>query len=171
VLRPFAESDFDAAWASREHPATSDWVNTLPQTDGPSLVRFVEGRRRAGKLLHLVIAEPASGAFLGEVLLFLRTEEAGERATGEIAYVVAPPARGRGIASEAVALLSGWAFEHLGLRRLQLSIRPDNTASRRVAEKAGYTYEGILRSKKLIRGKRVDAATYSALPGEVPSLP
>jgi RimJ/RimL family protein N-acetyltransferase len=99
-------------------------------------------------------------------LLFLRTPEAGEVGIGEIAYVVAPAARGRGIASAAVQALSGWAFARLRLARLQLSIRPDNLASRRVAEKAGYMYEGLLRSSKLIRGERVDAALYSLLPHE-----
>jgi RimJ/RimL family protein N-acetyltransferase len=59
----------------------------------------------------------------------------------------------------------------LKLDRLQLSIRPDNLASRRVAEKAGYEYEGTIRSSKLIRGKRVDAALYSLLPHEPVSRP
>jgi len=68
--------------------------------------------------------------------------------------------------SRTVRVLSEWAFARLRLERLQLSIRPDNLASRRVAEKAGYQYEGMLRSSKLIRGKRVDAALYSLLPHE-----
>jgi RimJ/RimL family protein N-acetyltransferase len=84
--------------------------------------------------------------------------------------VVAPAARGRGVASAAVRVLSAWAFSELKLERLQLSIRPDNVVSRRVAEKVGYAYEGTLRSAKLIRGKRVDVAVYSLLPNE-PSSP
>jgi RimJ/RimL family protein N-acetyltransferase len=59
----------------------------------------------------------------------------------------------------------------LKLDRLQLSIRPDNLASRRVAEKAGYEYEGAIRSSRLIRGKRVDAALYSLLAHEPVSRP
>jgi RimJ/RimL family protein N-acetyltransferase len=166
VLRPLAVSDFEAAQASREHRETAEWVNALPQPDGERMVRFVEGRRRAGRLLHLAIADDEDGHYLGEILLFLRTPEAGEVGIGEIAYVVAPAARGDGIATAAVSVLSEWAFARLRLERLQLSIRPDNLASRRVAEKAGYTYEGMLRSSKLIRGKRVDAALYSLLPRE-----
>jgi RimJ/RimL family protein N-acetyltransferase len=96
----------------------------------------------------------------------VRTPEAAEVGTGELAYVVAPAARGRGIATAALRLFSEWAFARLELTRLQLSIRPDNAASRRVAEKAGYTYEGTLRSAKVIRGKRVDAAFYSLLPSD-----
>jgi RimJ/RimL family protein N-acetyltransferase len=166
VLRPLAVSDFEAAQASREHRETADWVNALPEPDGERMVRFVESRRRAGRLLHLAIADDEDDHYLGEILLFLRTPEAGEVGIGEIAYVVAPAARGSGIATVAVSALSEWAFARLRLERLQLSIRPDNLASRRVAEKAGYTYEGMLRSSKLIRGKRVDAAVYSLLPRE-----
>jgi RimJ/RimL family protein N-acetyltransferase len=170
VLRLLSESDYEAARASREHPETVEWVNALPEADGERMIRLVESRRRAGRLLHLAIADDETGSYLGEILLFLRTPEAGEVGIGEIAYVVAPAARGRGIASAAVRALSAWAFSELRLERLQLSIRPDNLASRRVAEKVGYAYEGTLRSSKLIRGMRIDAAVYSLLPHE-PSSP
>jgi RimJ/RimL family protein N-acetyltransferase len=171
VLRPLGESDYEAAWASREHPETVEWVNALPEADGERMIRLVESSRHAGRLLHFAIADDEHGGYLGEILLFLRTPEAGEVGIGEIAYVVAPAARGRGFASAAVRALSVWAFHELRLERLQLSIRPDNVASRRVADKAGYAYEGTLRSSKLIRGRRVDAALYSLLPNETSSPP
>jgi ribosomal-protein-alanine N-acetyltransferase len=82
---------------------------------------------------------------------------------GEIAHVIVPEARGRGIAPDSVRLLSAWAFAELPFERLQLSVHPDNAASRRVAEKAGYVFEGTLRSMKLIRGSRVDGCLYSLL--------
>jgi RimJ/RimL family protein N-acetyltransferase len=170
VLRPLTENDYEPARASREHPETVEWVNALPEADGERLIHLVESARHAGRLLHLAIADDKNDSYLGEILLFLRTPEAGEVGIGEIAYVVAPAARGRGFASAAVSFLSAWAFSELGLERLQLSIRPDNVASRRVAEKAGYAYEGTLRSIKLIRGRRVDAGLYSLLRDE-PSSP
>ncbi len=150
----------------REHAETAEWVNALPAPDGESLVRLLESRRRAGRLLLLSIVGN-DGAFLGEILLFVRTPEAAEIGTGEIAYIVAPAARGRGIATEAVRLLSLWALAGLGLQRLQLTIRPGNVSSIRVAEKAGYRLEGTLRSVKVIRGKRVDGTLYSLLPEDV----
>jgi RimJ/RimL family protein N-acetyltransferase len=166
LLRPLRESDYDSLLAGRDSPGTAEWVNTMRQPDGPAMVRFAERMRRAGRFLHLAIADEQTEAFLGEVVLFVRTPEAAESDTGEIAYVVAPQARGRGLAPAAVRLLSDWAFDGLGLARLQLSIHPDNVASRRVAEKTGYRYEGTLRSAKLIRGRRVDSALFSLLPGD-----
>jgi hypothetical protein len=69
VLRPLSESDYEAAWASREHPETAEWVNALPDADGERLIRLVESRRRAGRLLHLAIADDDNGSYLGEILL------------------------------------------------------------------------------------------------------
>jgi len=163
---PLRVDDYPMAREIREHAETAEWVNALPAPDGESLVRLLESRRRAGRLLLLSIVGN-DGAFLGEILLFVRTPEAAETDTGEIAYIVAPAARGRGIATEAVRLLSLWALAGLGLQRLQLTIRPGNVSSIRVAEKAGYRLEGTLRSVKVIRGKRVDGSLYSLLPEDV----
>lgn len=167
VLRPFVGADFTWARSAREHPDTAQWVNALPATTADDMAALTEDLRRSGRLLHLAMIGSEDNSYYGEILLFIRTPEAGETAIGEIAYVVSPAVRARGIASRAVRLLSVWAFRELGLKRLQLSIRPDNAASRRVAEKAGYTFEGVLRSTKLIRGTRVDAALYSLLPTDL----
>ncbi|MGH3475983.1 MAG: hypothetical protein ACRDQD_04005, partial [Nocardioidaceae bacterium] len=64
----------------REHAETAEWVNALPAPDGESLVRLLESRRRAGRLLLLSIVGN-DGAFLGEILLFVRTPEAAETDT------------------------------------------------------------------------------------------
>jgi RimJ/RimL family protein N-acetyltransferase len=61
-------------------------------------------------------------------------------ASAEVAYWVRPGERGRGLATRALRLLTGWAH-HSGLARLWLEIDPDNAASLRVAERAGYRFE------------------------------
>lgn len=162
MLRPVRPDDFEAVEAAREHPETREWVNGLPEADGEAFVRFLEDGRRAGQLVYHVIVG-SDDDYLGEIILFVRAEQAAELGIGEIAYVIAPAARGRGIAGKAVRLLSEWAFEQLGLERLQLSIHPENIASRRVAEKSGYLYEGTLRGIKVIRGRRIDGCSYSLL--------
>jgi RimJ/RimL family protein N-acetyltransferase len=82
---------------------------------------------------------------------------------GELGYVVAPAARGRGVASRAVSLLTRWGLEKLGLHRIELRIDPANAASTRVAERAGYHQEGILRSVAFKEGRRSDVAVWSRL--------
>jgi [ribosomal protein S5]-alanine N-acetyltransferase len=66
-----------------------------------------------------------------------------------------------------VRLICAWAFEELPLARLQLHTLPGNAASERVAERAGFTREGLLRSFAEMKGERVDITMFSLLPGEV----
>jgi RimJ/RimL family protein N-acetyltransferase len=68
------------------------------------------------------------------------------RGYGEIGYWVAPGARGRGVATRAVGLLHEWAVRELGLRRIEILPHAGNAASRRVAERCGYTDTGELRA-------------------------
>ena len=60
---------------------------------------------------------------------------------GEIGYWMAREARGRGLRTRALRLLSRWALEVLGLERLELMANPANEASQRLAESAGFTRE------------------------------
>jgi RimJ/RimL family protein N-acetyltransferase len=68
---------------------------------------------------------------------------------GDVGYWVLPAARGSGIAVRAVREASRWALAELGLHRLDLGHSVANTASCRVAEKAGFRLEGTLRSALL----------------------
>ena len=99
-------------------------------------------------------------AFASLVHLDLSAREA------EIGYLVSRRARGRGVATRAVGLLTRWSFDQLGLERLELLINPGNTGSERVAERAGYVLEGVLRSKHVREGQRADFDVWSRLAAE-----
>lgn len=81
----------------------------------------------------------------------------------ELGYAVSPWARGRGVATAALGLLTDWALGE-DMLRLVLLISADNPASQRVAAKAGYVYEGTLRSVANRPGERVDLQSWSLLP-------
>jgi RimJ/RimL family protein N-acetyltransferase len=106
------------------------------------------------------IAGAGDGAFLGFAAIVHLDLDARE---GEIGYMVAPAARGRGASGRAVELLTGWAFDELGLQRLELRIDVTNRASERVAERAGYRREGVLRSVHFKEGLRTDTGIWSRL--------
>lgn len=161
MLRPFDLRDVAADRAATEHPSSARWLNDHSQGDPESNVRAVEAEREAGRMLVLTITDAGDDRYLGTVVLLLK-----EAQTGELAYVVAPESRGRGLARAAVQLLGDWAFAELRLQRLQLRIDPENEASHRVAERAGYTREGVLRSSHVVRGRRTDVVMYSRLPGD-----
>lgn len=74
---------------------------------------------------------------------------------------------GKGYATEAVRLLSEYLFARGRINRLQLNIHPDNEPSRRVAEKAGYTYEGLMRGCWFHSGQYHDLEIWSLLRDEL----
>ena len=85
----------------------------------------------------------------------------------EVGYWMAPWARGRGIMTQAVRLVCRWGFDELDLGRIEWWANVGNHASRRVAEKAGFTMEGTVRARLLHRGVRVDGWGAGLLPGEL----
>jgi RimJ/RimL family protein N-acetyltransferase len=90
-----------------------------------------------------------------------------DRRSGEIGYWVATDARGRGVATAATRMLSDFGFETLGLRRIELNAAVANTASRRVAEKAGFELEGVRRAWRAVAGVPTDHCLYSRVAGGV----
>lgn len=80
---------------------------------------------------------------------------------GNIGYWVRKKALNKGVATEAVSLVSGFGFKHLHFNRLEIVMVPNNEASKRVAEKAGAKYEGIMQSRLLVHGEALDACMYS----------
>lgn len=87
-----------------------------------------------------------------------------EPEVAEVAYWLKRGARGRGVASRVLRRLAAWAFQELGIARLWLEADPGNTASQRVAEKAGFVREGLLRSHCVRDGARHDCVLFSLLP-------
>ena len=103
------------------------------------------------------------GRFLG---LALAPEIDREAAEIELGYILAPRARGRGYATEMLRILTKWAFDEAGAKRIVLVINVENAPSERVAERCGYTREGVARSVHLKQDIRTDAAIWSRLPSD-----
>jgi len=76
--------------------------------------------------------------------------------------------RKKGIMSEALPLFAAYLFATKPIHRLRLEIVADNVGSRRLAEKCGFTQEGILRQAYFYRGRFVDFVIYGLLRAECP---
>ena len=111
-----------------------------------------------GRAIPFAIVDSASGDLLGSV--DLRVPD-WEHMVGELGYLVAAPARGRGVAPAAVRLLSDWGLGEVGLGRIEIYVEPGNDASARVAEKAGFEREGLLRAKRIAKGGRADMYVFA----------
>lgn len=103
----------------------------------------------------LMIADGETDEMIG--LVFLRERE---HCSIELSYGVAADHRNRGVATAAVVLVSRWCLDELAATRVELRIGQDNLASQRVAVKAGFTYQGIVRSHVASTGKDYDDLLY-----------
>ena len=140
------------------------WVRA-PLTDESALAwidRYVAGWRD-GTVAGFAVERRHDAVFLGFAALVRLDPDARE---AELGYIVAPAARGRGVAVRAVGLLTAWCLADLGLERVELRIDVVNGPSTRVAEKLGFVREGVLRSMHFKDGRRADLAVYSRLPGD-----
>jgi RimJ/RimL family protein N-acetyltransferase len=120
--------------------------------------RYEEGWREGSRAGFAI--ETHEGEFLG-LGMYVRLESEGRQ--GEIGYVTSAAARGKGVATRTLRLLTEWGFSELGLERIELWIDVTNAASERVAERAGYVREGVLRSYWFKEDIRLDLGIWSRL--------
>jgi RimJ/RimL family protein N-acetyltransferase len=169
ALRAWSERDIPFIVAACQDPLIERFTAAIPSPYGESDARAwlagQEPARRAERSLELAILDPSTAEPLGAVAL--SNVDLRHRRSG-MGYWLAEGARGRGIATEAVRLLAGWALGALRLDRLELMIHPENIGSQRVAERCGFKREGLLRSYMLKQnsGERRDALVYGLLPHE-----
>lgn len=126
--------------------------------------RIANLARTSGDGLNWAAADGETGRLVGS--FGLKHTDWQARVT-EVGYLVAPFARGRGVASEALAAISRWVLVEQGFHRLQLTAAVGNLASRRVADKCGFVEEGVLRQAGYTSGGQVDLVMYGLLPGDL----
>ena len=134
----------------------------VPNDFAASWIERYEQGRLDGTRRGFAIVD-GDGEFLG-VALAVRIES--EARSVELGYIVAPDARGRGVATEALQQLTGWALSELGVLRIELWISVANEGSKRVAERCGYVREGVLRSVWFKDDLRDDFEIWSRLPSD-----
>lgn len=117
-----------------------------------------------GSSAGFAIADATDDSLLGAIGL-MRLDET--LTVGELGYWVACNARRRGIATRAVRLVARWAVLDLGLDRVELMTRVENVPSQRVADAAGFTREGTLRSYVTLGGGLSDVVMFSLVPADL----
>ena len=164
------EGDVEAIVAACNDRAIAEFLDMIPSpyTDGDAR-DYIERTRQGwaeGKTSNFAVL--VDGAAMGSIGVHWLEPDQG---LAEVGYWVAPEARGQGICTRAVRLVSGWVFERPGMERLQLRADEQNAASCKVAEKAGFTREGILRSSRYNPrlARRINFVMYSLLRRELGS--
>jgi RimJ/RimL family protein N-acetyltransferase len=164
-LEPLAPRHLDDLDALAHDPEVLRFTR-VPEPPPPGFARDwlarYEAGRRAGTAEGFA-AVGGDGAFLG---LALAPEIDVEGRALELGYIVAPAARGGGVATAILRRLTRWAFDEAGALRAYLLIETGNAASLRVAERCGYMREGVMRSVHLKQDRRADLVLWSRLPSD-----
>lgn len=171
TLRPWGErGDVEAITAACNDRAIAEFLDLIPSPYTANDARFYIDQCRQGwaegTTTNFAITEARTGEAIGSIGVRWAEPEQG---VAEVGYWVAPQARGRGVCTTALRLVSRWLIADHGMERVQLRADEQNAASRKVAEKAGFTQEGVLRSSRYNPRlkRRVDFVMYSLLPGEL----
>jgi ribosomal-protein-alanine N-acetyltransferase len=161
ILRPPRASDHEAWAALRQesHAWLQPWEPLWPEDD---LTRAAFRRRlniygremEAGNAWPFFVFADSDQALIGAITL--SNVRRGVAETGTLGYWIGRPFAGRGHGTEAVRAMVGHAFDDLNLHRVEAACVPDNLASRRVLEKAGFALEGQARAYLKINGAWAD---------------
>ena len=166
TLRPWRESDADAVHTACQDPAIVRWT-TLPFPYERQHASDFVGPLSANAWAHKTAANfavvEADGTLVGSFGLVRMNPP---QSVAEVGYWVAPAARRRGVARRAATAVTQWALHDVGFARVELLASAENAGSRRVAERIGFTQEGVLRSAAAGRGTREDLVLYSRIAGD-----
>lgn len=161
VLREVTDGDVDMVRELATDPYIAQ-TGTLPadatEQHARAWIAQQRGRHSEGAGFSFTMADAATGEAVGHCGLWTGELCAGRSTAG---YVVAPSARGRGLAADALRALTAFGATIPGLFRVGLYIEPWNAPSIRTAERAGYEREGLLRSYHRIGDRRRDMLLYA----------
>ena len=132
--------------------------------DAKAWYERMRGIEAAGTALQFVIVSKSANVAIGTCLLF-RLEEASARA--ELGYALGRAHWGQGLMREALGELLSAAFDSMGLRRIEAEVNTRNTASAKLLVRLGFTKEGLLRKRWVVKGHAEDFEVFGLLRGEL----
>jgi RimJ/RimL family protein N-acetyltransferase len=162
VLRPFRREDAPSIVTACTDPAIPRFTFMKDGLNLPEAEQWIERGNEgwATGLARFAIVD-ATDRLLGQIGIAVNDHYR----SAEAFYWLSADARGRGVATRALTLVAGWAFA-LGIERLFLLVHPENEASHRVAQRCGFSREGVLRAFEVFKGHRPDLVSWSLLPGD-----
>jgi RimJ/RimL family protein N-acetyltransferase len=162
LLRTWEQRDLPAVAAACQDPEIPRWTvvpHNYTERHARDFISSTAGDIAAGRELAMAIVDTGDRV-LGALGM---SNFDWSDMKSEIGYWMAPEARRRGVGARATRMLAEWALTTLGLERLELLAHPGNEASQRLAERAGFTREGVMRKYRRRHGVREDLVMYSLL--------
>lgn len=163
TLRAPVLQDADDVFRILGDPQVTRYFGTLPMKTREEAVRRIASQQRAfdeGTGIRWAIVDRRTGRYLGSCGFWRLVPE---HSRAELGYELAPEAWGQGVMTEALAAVLEFGFGGMGLHSVEAHIHPENTGSRRVLEKLGFTREGYFRENYWDVGEErfTDTAVYS----------
>jgi len=157
-IEPLREAVLDSI---PELPCYETWAHAdYTLEEAAEYVDWWRETRIAGSAYYFAVSELGSGALLGSCGL---SDLVREHRRAGLGFWIRQSRTGEGFATDAARTVMQLGFEDLDLNRIELEIAVDNAASRRVAEKLGCVFEGILRQRLMLPAGPTDTAIYASV--------
>ena len=153
--------------AFAEHDHVWDYMAYGPFSSASQYHRWVRDHAALDDTYFYAIKNLESGNWEGVASYLRMAPEAGSIEVGHINY--SPALQRTRAATEAMYLMMAWAFD-AGYRRYEWKCNALNMASRRAAQRLGFSYEGVFRQATVSKGRNRDTAWFAAIDAEWPSL-
>lgn len=170
LLRPPVPEDapLHSAAARESWPEVGRWLSWVhegyrDEESADWIGSVIEARARGDDYEWFIFLRD-TGRFLGGVSL--RPLEHASR-TANCGYWLRSTEAGKGYMTRAVRFVLAYGFERLGLERIEIVMQAENVASKRVAEKVGARFEGVLRNRIPWPTGNVDGLGYAIVPGDL----
>jgi RimJ/RimL family protein N-acetyltransferase len=173
LLRPVEAVTDAAPLYEVSHPPDGDpaiwtYLPDGPYDDAEHLRRMLEWAETSEEQLYFALVKLPENRPLGIASYLRITPEFGVIEVGHIWFGV--PLQRTTAATEAIYLLARHAFDELGYRRLEWKCNALNAASRRAAQRFGFTFEGVFRNHQIVKGRNRDTAWFSIVDDEWPAI-
>jgi len=166
LLRQWRPTDADWYADAAQDPEIQRYTTESPMLTAAEVRAAIVALADQTDTVGRVICDATTGQRLGNIVLRF------DATVGEVSYWVAASARGRGVATRALRLLSEWAFAALELSVIRLWTHADNVASRLVAERAGYRRAPADDQRRTVKGQVWDTVGYlRAAPDQASQYP
>jgi ribosomal-protein-alanine N-acetyltransferase len=162
-LRYLRDTDLKAVFGIFSHPEVMRYWSSPPYTEISEANTFIANVRKGyetGDFLQLGVEHASDNTLMGTCTLFAFNQQCRR---AEIGYALGRPFWGQGYMHEALIRLVQYAFDDLGLNRLEADIDPRNTASAKTLERLGFLKEGHLRERWIVGEEVSDSDLYGLL--------
>lgn len=165
-LREHDQKDIDTFFDYYTNPNVAKYIlASTPQSrkEAESEIYYCRNLFHFKRGIYWTIAENTEDNMIGAIGITINNFNH----RGELHYDLAESYWNKGITSHAIATCSQYAFNVMGLMRLEAITMPDNVASQQVLLKNNYTHEGLLRNYKYYQQKPVDIEIFAIIPSDL----